>query len=267
MLRRYFTIKLRQAGFHSVDNIYWSLNSCQGDGVSFTCSLSQPDLIGIFERIHPLDTHKAYDRVTNLMKRRCTFRFLEETGYCAKLSLRSDSYTGSFNMRITSEFWPPDEDDDLAECDWEESREMISDEVVTFAMATADALERDGYAIEVSTNTENTVVWKFVTTSYAVVVTEIPEIREDALDYWDEECFVATCQSMIAGTERLTCLKAEIIDANTLYDDKPTVLAETFLGGVIHRSGDRRYHGLLREIVSEVIAEFRHKSEDVAKAA
>lgn len=268
MLHRYFTIKLRQAGFYPVDQIYWSLNSCQGDGVSFVCSLWPRDLIRIFERIHPERTPKAYDSVSNLMKRRCRSRFLEDTGYQAKLSLGSDHYAGSFNMQITSEFWPPDdEDDDVAVSDWDESREMVSDELINYARATADALEQDGYAIEASVNTANTVIRKFITARFAVVVTEIPEINGDVFDDWDEECFLATCQSMIKGTERLTCLKAEIIDAETLYDDEPLVLADSYLGGVIHRAGDRRYHGLLREIVSEVIADYRNKSNTVAQAA
>lgn len=267
MLKRYFTLKLKQAGFSEPNNIYYSLNHSQGDGFSFECDLSTSDVLSLFTHIYPRETTKAYDRVTNLMRLKCVSDFVKETDFRAYIVKGSTRYTSADLMQISAEFSAPEDVDPGEFAELEESRETVSNEIIEYAQATARALTADGYAIEASCNTENIVVWKYVTSRYAVVVTAIPEIDPDPMGFSDEECFLATCKSMIAGEQRLTCLKAEIIDATTLDEDFPTVLEESYLGNVFYSADDLRFGGLLREIVSQLIADFRSRQIMVAEAA
>ena len=255
MLKRYFHHVLRQNGFEDVDNVYWSLGYCQGDGCSFTATLTADEITKLVPYLYPADVTKATHRVENLMRRRCVTEYVKEADFSVKI-IQSGNYVHENSMSVD---WEIDVD---APWDHGDDCNELSDTILGHARDVAKKLETAGYGLLEAFSRENNEVWRFKTAKYLFRLSEIEEEPDfTLLSDWDEECFIATCQDMIKGESRITGLKAEVFSLSDVEDEDQLHEYEPFadinFASVSYAPGDRSYGGSRRELICELIHEVR----------
>lgn len=260
MLNRYFNHLLQSYGFEDVEKIYYSLSYCQGDGCSFTCSLSTSEVLKILPKAFPHgDT--AATRVVNLMKRNCAKQFVEENNYTVKITQSDNHYVHENTMSAEH-----DVDSEEDPCDLAESAEQMTEVIIEYAKDCARKLSDAGYSLIEAVNSEQTVVWEFRTNCYLFRLSEVgDDMLESLFSDWDQDCFISTCESLIAEKTRITALHASIFSLEELERDddvdEERMLAETCLGGIEYDPEDKTYGGLKRELFSELLSEVRAKAQ------
>jgi hypothetical protein len=256
MLNRYFKHLLESYGFENVEKIYYSLSYCQGDGCSFTCNLSTSDVLNLLPKVFP-HSDTAATRVDNLMKRNCASQFVSENNYSVKVTQSDNHYVHENTMSAEH-----DTDSDEDPWDVAESAEQMTEVIIEYAKDCAKKLSEAGYSLLDSVNSEQTVVWAFRTNSYLMRLSEVGEdILESLFTEWDQDCFVSTCESLIAQKTRITALRASIYSLEDVEHDDDIdderMLAEICLGGIECLTADKTYGGLKRELFSELLSDVR----------
>ena len=142
---------------------------------------------------------------------------------------------------------------------WTELNQLISDDIVT----TSQLLEKEGYALIEATPYERTVIMEKRTKDLVIRIYE----EQDEEVYWlDDDDWEATAKGIVAGKSRYMDLVATICDIDT--DD---ILYSESIGGLVIDVDDRRkiesYAGYRRELVKEVISQYRNNLKSSIKAA
>lgn len=260
MLNRYFNHLLQSYGFEDVEKINYSLSYCQGDGCSFTCNLSTSKVLNLLPQVFP-HSDTAATRVNNLMKRNCAKQFVEENNYTVKIIQSDNHYVHENTMS-------EEHDIDSVEDPWDvaESAEQMTEIIIEYAKDCARNLSDAGYSLIDAVNSEQNVVWEFRTHSYLFRLSEVGEdMFESLFTAWDQDCFISTCESLIAGKTRITALHASIYSLEAVEHDDDVdderMLAETYLGGIEYDIDDKTYGGLKRELFSELLSEVRANTQ------
>lgn len=267
MLERYFRHVLKKRGFEDVDRVYWSLGYCQGDGCSFTASLSVDDLPALVEHIFPTNVSKAPVRVKNLIRRRCIVEYAKDNDYSVKIEQTDSHYVHANTMTADySVDWG-----DLSDFG-DDSPQELTDTILEYAKDVANDLESIGYQLIEAVNREEKEVWRFRTENYLFRLTEIEEeIDTTYLSDWDEDCFIATCESMLKGESRITALKAEawyLPDADEQWYEYHEPDASAVIGCLEIAADDKHYAGYRRELISELIHEIKARhTQPISEAA
>lgn len=285
MYQRYFETELKAHGYPDDLKIHYSISCCQGDGVAWYGTLNGDDLWRIAQRLYGSDPKSsAHDRFKMLRYRRELWLLLDWIRSHSDDSVRiSPIGSGHYHHYNTMEV--------EGEHDHEEMIERLSDdgrdpEVLEFlersdffmkiwddfmgdlkedVKSLSRKLYDDGINILLNTAHATETVWSFETQHYRVVLEEVDDNEIDqALDFYDEECFIDTIKDMITDKIRMVTLRATLYDKDT--DDE---LAQQYCSNVTidKKMSNKRYDGVRQDLVSEIIDEYRSQVGKLKVAA
>ncbi len=283
LITNYYGCRLAELGYNDM-NVSYSLGYTQGSGMAFYGTLSFYSLSEILKRItqDTTGTYSAVERVKWLL-------FLKQIPLIEAITnsfvgeITGNSFSHQYShyntMNYDDSFYWEDilndypDDASIAEhytgitrkmleewsSKWTELNQLISDDIVT----TSQLLEKEGYALIEATPHERTVIMEKRTKDLVIRIYE----EQDEEVYWlDDDDWESTAKAIVAGKSRYIDLVATICDIDT--DD---ILYSESIGGLVIDVDDHRkiesYAGYRRELVKEVIAQYRKNSESLIKAA
>lgn len=246
LIEYHFKKALAHLGFGDCEKVYWSLGWCQGDGMAFEARIEGDGLKTIIqERLY-----SKYGRY---------FEKYVDQGLAFNLT-HSGRYTHWNSMSC--------------EVDWDvlrgfendlkphlyaklEARAIeLRDEIDEYVKEVSKQLEADGYAILEATpcETEPEVVRELKTKRFTVRVSKLHNDDPD-LPGEDEDSDWAQVQDIICGKLTYYHLQVEVLD------EDETVIGEATLHGMLAnpQKEGRFFHGELRSLVREAIAQAREK--------
>lgn len=246
LIKTYFTQCLEDAGYPT-DDINYSLNYCQGDGMAFYGDIEEDKLTAMANR-HLSGKEKAAAK-----------RAIEK-GCTASITRNSfaNRYSHYNTMSVDGETYYGEELTALEERSFDALIEAIAKDVVS----VSKQLESDGYNI-VEAGSSLFVLNKykrtFETANYLLEIKEV-EDEDFCINDWDEELRNDFIKSLVDEKQRYFCLKVTLSSHNGME------LASNYLGGCtqLNDKYDRTYGGYLRQIVSKTIQEARDTINAIA---
>lgn len=250
LIKTYFTRQLEKRGYPT-DDICYSLNSCQGDGMAWYGDIDEDALIGFADTLMTGSEKAAVKRVIN-------------KGATVTISRNSfATHYSHFNtMDVEGETYYAEALTEFEEAAFDTFIEALEEDVV----ATSKTLESDGYAIIDAGSSYGALDGKqreFNTARFTVRIEEL-EDEEFSLEYWDESLIDDTLQAFIDGKQRYFTLKVSV---NSKEDN--VELGTSYLGGCVESNDrpSRTYGGYLTQMVSDAIKEAREFIDSVSLAA
>lgn len=276
MINDHFKHRLIGLGYPENLEIRFSLGYCQGDGMAFYGEIDNESVGRLMKRLlNPSrEGINSVTRVKNLMDYKHIdemLRFTEEFNVISLEIGKNDfaSHYSHFNTMSLydqsspiDQFFDEEEKEDLEKLTgitglgadklaiWSSMWLRFCQELKEDIVKTSKTLEQEGYKLIEAVSSEEVVVWEFYTQNYIARLSEIPSELSDL--GWDDEVIHDTAQRMIDGEERVTGLKAEILDRET-----ETVLGKDTLYGIAYAVGDKTYGGFRFELVVEAVDDAR----------
>lgn len=131
---------------------------------------------------------------------------------------------------------------------WGRFLSWLREDIQRTSLAIHDELQD----IQLASFSDGEVVWERETQRYRVTVTELP-CDDTPLDYEEEEELMEMLTLLAQGDHRLSGLQARVKDRQT-----GKLLAYEATPGFVYPRGDRRYDGVLADIVATAIDIARH---------
>ena len=250
LIQTYFKRQLEQRGYPT-DDICYSLNSCQGDGLAFYGSIEEEALIGFVDALMTGTEKAAVKRAINKG---------------ATVTIERNSFATHYShfntMTVEGESYYADALTEFEETAFDAFIEALAEDVVT----TSKELESDGYAIIDAGSSYGALDGKVREFNTARFTLRIEELEDEnfSMEYWDESLIDDTLQGFIDAKQRYFCLKVSIME-----QEDGIVLGDIYLGGCVESNdaSSRTYGGYLRQMVAESIKEARDFIESVSLAA
>lgn len=246
LIEHHYKRALAFLGFGNCEKVYWTLGWCQGDGMAFEARIEGDGLKKIIQdRFYSKDGRY--------------FEKYVDQGLAFNLT-HSGRYTHSNSMSC--------------EVDWDVLRDFetdlkphlyaklearaieLRDEIDEYVKEVSRALEADGYAILEATPCESDpdVVREFRTRRFTVRVSKLHDSYPNLLSE-DEDSEWAQIQDIICGKLTYYNLQVEVLD-----EDETVIGEATLLGMLANPQKEGRFfHGELRSLVREAIAQAREK--------
>ena len=250
LIKTYFTRQLAKRGYPT-DDICYSLNSCQGDGMAWYGDIDEDALTCFADTLMTGTEKAAVKRVIN-------------KGATVTISRNNfATHYSHFNtMDVEGESYYAEALTEFEEAAFDTFIEALAEDVV----ATSKALESDGYAIVEAGASYGALDGKqreFNTARFTLRVEEL-EDEDFSVDYWDGSVIDDTLQAFIDGKQRYFCLKVSILER-----EDGVVLGDSYLGGCVesNETPSRTYGGYLPQMVSKAIKEARDFINSVSLAA
>ena len=250
LIKTYFTRQLEKRGYPT-DDINYSLNYCQGDGMAFYGDIDEEALIRLADTLMK-GTEKA--AVKRAIDKGATVTI--DRNSCAT------HYSHYNTMTVIAEACFGEELTDFEWASFQSFEQALEEDI----KATSKSLEADGYAIADAGSQYGALADKkrtFNTARFTLIIEEL-EDEDFSLEYWDDSLIDETIQAFIDKKQRYFTLKVSVVAR-----DDETVLGESYLGGCTqsNESPSKNYNGYLPQMVSEAIRESRDFIESISLAA
>jgi len=250
LIKTYFTRQLEKRGYPT-DDINYSLNYCQGDGMAFYGDIDEEALIRLADTLMK-GTEKA--AVKRAIDKGATVTI--ERNSCAT------HYSHYNTMTVIAEACFGEELTDFEWASFQSFEQALEEDI----KATSKSLEADGYAIVDAGSQYGALADKkrtFNTARFSLIIEEL-EDEDFSLEYWDDSLIDEIIQAFIDKKQRYFLLKVSVVARND-----ETVLGESYLGGCTQSndSPSKNYNGYLPQMVSEAIRESRDFIESISLAA
>jgi len=260
MLSNYLQHRIRQLGIrgrHGDVKVYYSLNSCQGDGVSFE---------------HEKGDSLPAATLRDIVNRRCRgegelrlrlLRLIHEDQFSISIRQSDSHYVHAYTMHVDAETGGMENDEDAVAIDG--LAEILKEEIVSISKT----VEHEGYEIGFCHRFESETVREFKTSRFLLRIEHLPA-EEHELDFELE-----TVEDMADGlVEEIFNLKVTLLelDEDGFEDGE---VADEVIGGFIRYKGQSNrtaYSGYLKQMVAEVCETVRPRKKrtptiDLAAAA
>ncbi|WP_394222509.1 hypothetical protein [Alteromonas gracilis] len=250
LIKTYFTRQLEKRGYPT-DDICYSLNYCQGDGMAWYGDIEEEALISFADKLMK-DTEKA--AVKRAINKGATVT-IERNSYATH-------YSHYNTMSVIAEACYGEELTDFEWASFQSFEQALEEDV----KATSQSLESNGYAIIDAGSKYGALADKkrtFNTARFSLIIEE-SEDKDFSVQHWDESLIDDTVQACIDKKLRYFTLRVSVIER-----EDETVLGESYLGGCTESndSPSKNYDGHLRQMVSEAIREARDFVNSISLAA
>lgn len=241
IVTNWFKYRLAKLGYPN-DEVHWSLGYCQGDGMAFS---GYVNLKVAGSRLCPDIPANVWEFMEQSVK-------IETSGrYC-----HYNSMDLSMNSSDVIDMEPFEFGGVAKRVAMHRLLEVLEDDV----KATSQLLEAEGYQLIEGTPFEDEVMMERKTASFRVVVTKFRDEHFDPHEYHDPndlQYYDEDVQSILEGKTEYFGIKVEIFDTTDEDDDEGCLVAEHSLWGISADAGHRYASGMVREVVSEAVAEAR----------